>query len=352
MQNHNESDRYSSPFVIQSPVQWAPRNGKLIYSTRGNHGFKTGYALHNQNDGINRGRDLPHRVLIEYNLDGLSFDLFTVEDLLNFAQTHKQILIESGESDELETPLENRVRDLRGELSERIARRITKYFLRRLSSSGKMGGLFDSRFDPQDREGYIVRHTPDHILKIAGYPNMVILRSTGEDDYGYTAVKELDGLFDYRFYRQRHLVVLEAKTGALDIEEPKLVSNLFEPLRELFPEAVMTYLLFADKNQLYRKNEYVRTRQLKIKPIKIHEALEQEGINTFFLNFHEVAEDFEKMTTHLVTQYKILTDQEVSLHKCVLTSDSIEVYDAGKAPHVRLVLVDATKGLWRQEMVE
>ncbi|MBN1576338.1 MAG: hypothetical protein JW913_07300 [Chitinispirillaceae bacterium] len=327
----------TDPFREFHPVLWSPQAGNnspetMIYSIKRNHGVQGTYHLHNPNDAINDNRPLAEKIIVEYCINDSCYILFTVADLLDAPYPFDQ----QSEGNIL------------GEIGERIARRVTKYFLKHISKRGYTGGIFDERFDPQHREDFIIAHTDEFILKIQKYPNLIILRRTGRGKYGYENIKELDGFFDYRYSGKRHILVLESKLEKINIDCNDLIGNLFQPLQKLFPEARFCYVLFTDRHSIYVRNNYKRWRQIKQLPANISEQLSGYGIGSLFFTFNETREDFEKIKNFLILQYRALRKQSLTLYgKTLISEKELVIFDGGETPHIKLVK-DPESGLWRQ----
>ena len=335
----NES-RHSDPFCGYHPVLWNPRDPQselsdVIYSTRGNHGVCGAYKLHNLNDKINEGKCTSEKVVVSYKINGTVYPLFTGEDLLNASY-----------------PYDFRAAgNILGEIAERISRRVIKYFLKHCSKLGKTGGVFDKRFDPENREDFIVQHTNDYILKIHQYPRLIILKRTGRGKYGYENIKELDGFFDYRYMGKQYILVLESKLEKVNIDCEDLFTNLFTPLRHLFPEARFYYILVSDKNSIYVKSKFERRRQMKQLPVKIYERLHSEGIGSLFFTFNETRDDFEKMKDFLMLQYRTIRNLTLTLHgKTIISEKEITIFDGGETPHIKLIK-DPVSGFWKEVLL-
>lgn len=328
-------DPYSL-FASFEPAGWSPSGAAdgdaMIYSLRRDHGVRGTYRLHNPNDEINEGRHDLDKVIIEYRIESISNPLYTVGDLLNARYAFDA----SGEG------------NIVGDIAERIARRITKYWLKHTSAHGKTGGIFDKRFNPRERDDFIIANTQRYILKIRKYPNLVILKKTGKGKYGYENVKELDGLFNYRYFLQRNILVLESKLEKLAIDCDDLLRNLFEPLATLLPDAHFSYVLFTDRNSLYQKRNFERRRQIKQFPLKLYRRLKAAGIATLFFSFNENRDDFEQMKEHLVTQYRAINRMGVTLRgRTVISDGELMIFDGGETPHLKLVK-DGRTGMWRE----
>jgi hypothetical protein len=321
------------PFEAFQPVQWEIGDGSVpLFSVKRDHGVRGTFLLHNPKDEINEGREFLDRVVVEYQIGRNHYDLFRVSDLFDAGYAFEP----------------KAVGNIMGDAAERVARRITKYFLQHYTRRGRTGGIFDRRFDPRNRESFIVAHTDRYVLKIDGYPNLVILKKSGKGKYGYENIKELDGLFDYRYGHERHVLVLESKLERIKVRREELVANLFEPLREFFPEARFTYVLFSDREAIYVKKHFERRRRLRHTPLALAETLRREGIGVLFFTFNESRGDFERIAEHLITQHRAITNRRVVLHGRMLVSErEIVLFDGGETPHLKLVRDRAT-GLWRE----
>lgn len=326
------------PFFEFQPVKWTPpgiikkEKDSFIHSVKRDHGVNGGFRLHNPNDEINDRRNFMEKVIIEYRIGGTSYNLFTVGDFFEADYAFN----EKGEG------------NIMGDIAERISRRITKYFLKHFSRQGRTGGIFDERFDPTERNNFIVTHTDKYVLKIQNYPNLVLLKKSGSGKYGYENIKELDGLFDYRYKKKRHILVLESKLDKININSKHLIANLFVPLQQLFPGAEFSYVLFSDKGAIYRKKEMQRLRKLKLLPIRIYRELKKHGIGVLYFTFNENRDDFEKIKNHLITQYRSVVRLDVQLYgKMVLSDKKIVLFDGGETPRIKLIK-DHKHGMWRE----
>jgi hypothetical protein len=326
----------TDPFSDFHPILWNPQgqngSGEEIYSIKRNHGIFGMYKLHNPNDEINDDKPMLQKIIIEYIINNYSYPIYTVADLLDSTYPFD----EQNEGNVL------------GDIAERISRRITKYFIKHWSKQGKTGGIFDQNFDIKNCENFIVAHNNEYVLKIQRYPNLIILKKTGKGKYGYENIKELDGFFDYRYLNKRHILVLESKLEKLNIDCDVLVTDLFTPLRQLFPEASFSYLLFTDKNSIYSSGSQIKFRRLRDFPAKIHERLSRENIGTIFFSFNECRDDFERMKNFLVLQYRAIRNQSLTLFgKTIITEKELTIFDGGETPRIKLIK-DFQTGLWRE----
>lgn len=326
------------PFINFQPVEWTPpgTDGSMpkptIFSITRNHGIRSSFHLHNPNDEINEHRNFLEKVIIEYKIDTISYDLFTVGDFF-----------------EVDYPFDEKGQgNIIGDCAERISRRIVKYFLKHFSPLGHTGGIFDRRFNPKERNNFIVTNTDRYVLKIQKYPNLVLLKKTGKGKYGYENIKELDGLFDYRYQKRRHMLVLESKFEKINVNSDDLVTNLFDPLHQLFPDSHFTYVLFSDKHSIFKKKDYNRLRQLKQQPLCIFNKLRQSKIGILYFTFNETSDDFHRMKNHLITQYRSVVNLDVQFYgKMVLSDKKIVLFDEGETPRVKLIK-DHKSGMWEE----
>jgi hypothetical protein len=326
------------PFAEFQPVLWNPSRQPEahadceIWSVKRDHGVRGSFRLHNPKDEINEGRLFLDRVLVAYRIGSIQYDLFTIRDLF-------------------EAPYAFEPRaggNIMGDAAERIARRVTKYFLKHFSREGHTGGIFDKRFNPRERDDFIVAHTDRYVLKIDKYPNLVILERSGKGKYGYENIKELDGLFDYRYGSRRHILVLESKLDKINVDCGDLVRNCFFPLRQFFPEACFSYVLFSGRESIYVKKAFSRKRQLKQLPCKMYQELAPRGVGVLYFTFNETYGDFERIKNHLITQYRSITRMGVTLFgKMVISDKHILLFDEGETPHLKL-LKDRRYGMWRE----
>lgn len=329
----NKSSEY--PFKEFAPVLWTPENERFhghgdIYSVSRNHGVPGEVVFHNLNDDLNQDLPLLEKALLEYRINDLSYNIFTVRDFFEA----KHSFSDSG------------VGNIVGDLGERISRRIVKFFLKHYPGEGYTGGIFDKHFNPKKKNGYIVCNTDNYLLKIQNYPNLIILQKESDNFWEYTNIKELDGLFDYRYGGKRHIMVLETKLDKIQLEKEALVTNLFTPLRQLFPDATFHYVLFSSDHALFKK--IGRYRVLREMPVEIHRILENAGVGTLFFTFNEHREMFTQMANHLITQYLRIGYQDVSFEgRIVMNSRVISLYDEGENPFIMLER-DKHSGLWRE----
>ncbi|MBN2188423.1 MAG: hypothetical protein JW699_03135 [Chitinispirillaceae bacterium] len=329
----------ADPFHDFHPVLWNPAgsDGNAvtacgIYSIKRNHGVNGIYKLHNPNDAINDDRPAGEKILLEYVINGRSHALYTVADLQGAPYPIDQA--SAG--------------NIMGDIAERIARRVTKYFLKHWSRRGYTGGIFDRRFDPAHRDDFIVGSTNDYVLKIDRYPNLIILKRTGKGKFGYESIKELDGFFDYRFGGRRNILVLESKLEKINVGCDDLLTHLFLPLRQLFPDTRFHYVLFTDRNSIYVRHTYARWRQIKQLPVRLNERLGGDGIGTLFFTFNETREDFEKIKDFLILQHRAVSRKAVTLHgRTVISDKELLVFDGGETPHIKLIK-DTSSGLWKE----
>ena len=146
----------------------------------------------------------------------------------------------------------------------------------------------------------------------------------------------------------RHILVLESKLEKININTQYLTNHLFTPLKKLFPEAHLHYVLFTDRHSIYVKNSYARLRQIKQMPVKIHDQLLEHRIGSLFFSFNETREDFEKIKDFLILQYRSLRNLSLTLYgKTFITDKELLIFDGGETPHIKLQK-DPDTSLWRE----
>ncbi len=325
----------SEPFSYYEPTLWEPPGERFddrkVFSVLREHGVKGTLHLHNLNDPINKSKLLLDKVLLEYQINHHSYSIFSVKDLF----TADYSFSDEGRG------------NIMGDIAERISRRVTKYFLKHHSPEGYTGGIFDKRFNPQKKNGYIITNNSRYIFKVQNYPNLIILRNSPDAVWEYENIKELDGFFDYRYHGDRHIIVLESKLERLHINSEKLISNLFEPLKELFPDSKFHYLLFSNKTSIFHDDNPYRI--LRSRPFEIYDLLKDHGIGTLFFSFNESHHEFERATTHLITQYRFISHQDVDISgRITMGHNKINLFDSGEHPFLTLNR-DPQTGLWRDQ---
>ena len=314
----------NTPFRSFMPVPWEFNSGEPpVYSVTRTHGLRPKVHFHNLADPYNAEREEGARTLLTYEINGRHYNLYTLLDMERATYSFD----ESG------------ISNLRGDLAERVARRMVKRFLQRFEGGyGRLGGLFSKRFNPKEREGFVVAHNQDYVLKIGSYPNMILLKQTGSGKWGYQHITDLDGLFDYRYTKtQRVLLILESKIGKIDISASDLYERLFEPLQSLFPNTQLAYVLFADRNQIFDKR-FPEYRILQDGPQRIYEALRKRSIPTLFFEFAEDQQIFDTMCRHCVNAYRSYTNEVVTIHGTTTISEHrINIFGPGaKEPYMVL----------------
>lgn len=323
----------NSPFYDLLPRAWQLNADEPpVYSVTHSPGLKPRVHYHHLSDPFNAEREGEERALITYELHGRHYDLFNMHDL----HTAHYAFDDVGLS------------NLRGDLAERVARRMMKRFLQRFDKgSGRLGGLFSKAFDPKKREGFVVSHSQDYVLKIGSYPNMILLKKTGTGKWGYQHITDLDGLFDYRYSKtKRVMLLLESKVGKIDVSAGDLYERVFVPLKTLFPDASFTYVLFADRGHLFDKR-YPEYRILQDAPTRIYEALRDCGVPSLFFEFAEEPNIFDTMCRHLVNTSRTLKKQSVTIAGTTTVSeDTISIFGPG-AREPYMVLEKDRNGSYR-----
>ncbi|MCF7866587.1 hypothetical protein K9L67_03495 [Candidatus Woesearchaeota archaeon] len=324
-------------FADFKPVIFKKKDDE-IFCLKRNHGVSSNYVLHNIDDVFNENNSFKDISLIEYRIGDLSYNLFSIDD---FNILPYEVSWDTSTN-------------IMGEIRERISRRITKYFLRHFDRDfGKPGGLFNKKFNKDNKDNFNVNHSDNYILKIKNYPNMVILKQGGEGLSGYVPIKELDGLFDYRYKGEKTLIVMESKFQTLNLKSNtksksvKLIDDLFVPLKELFPDRSFYFLLFADKNAIIKRNS--KYNEIKKEPLRIYDFLKKESVDTLFFTFNEKEADYFNMCSHIINQYNFLNKKKMNFNGRVAYSPvNLDVfYNGSKNPLISLKKIG--NGLWKEK---
>ncbi len=285
-----------SPFHLYTPRPYAQGSEHLVVSST--HAISGRYIYHTPFDAYNAKKSDLERAVLSYAINGNSYDLVGVDDLLALECTPE------------DGSLEGHMRNIVGACAEEVARRITKRWLRTQFHSGKRKGIFDRGFDPEKREGYVLTNTNDLILKIERYPNLVLLKKDEKEQFSYRKIKEIDGMFDYHDGGNHHILIMESKCGVIDMHIPSLQTELFEPMQTLFPSASFTYVLMAHEQQLFRRKPF---RALKSRPKRIFHHLQACGVDLVCLPFNEQEEEMDKIKRHILEQYHLVKNLPISI---------------------------------------
>lgn len=336
------------PFESYQPIIWNYRRPKSskpdrwTWSTKRDHGVKSKLKFCRIEDSLNKDKSLIDSVIIQYLINGNSYDLFRVSDFLNSEESNSGFINRSLKVKSIDGIIKNAI----GEIGERISRRIVKKFLQKYSKAGKPIGLYCNKFDPIKKD-YIVRNTENYILKIDNYPNLVILKRDGKGKFGYKNIKEIDGFFAYRFKNQKFVVVLESKIGNIDIDPRKNYDNLFKPLKELYPEAFFSYILFGQESHLYDQRTSKNVRKLRKRIVDVYKPLMDNNIGFMAFTFNENASDFERLYTHIETEYQKIHNMDLVLNnRTEISKNSIVIYDNLGLPYMKLF--KQGDGVWKE----
>jgi hypothetical protein len=311
------------PFAsyLPRPWQFGP-DEELVFSLTRSLGLERSVRFHHPGDSLNRNKPESDHVIISYMVNGRRYSLFSFSDFefLSFAMD------DTGKS------------NLIGLLAERISRRLMKRFLQLYQGgSGKLGGLFDKRFNPKKREGFVVASNGPFVLKIDKYPNMTLLEQTGRGKWGFQPISEIDGLFDYRIGLKRWMMILESKSGKVDVQGEHLLSKVFLPLKTLFPETHFGFVLFAEHDQLFDgKNPSMR--MLKRSPKRLFQTLWDENIPSLFFQFQETPQELQEMANHIIGAYQAYQRKIIRFNgQTQITPHEIRFFQKGsKEPYLVL----------------
>jgi hypothetical protein len=271
-----------------TPTYWRLREGEGgIYSLRSDHGINSSFLLYNVNDPINRGIPEPDKVLLGYRINENRYTLARV-----------------GDFDCLDDLLDKGTYcDLIGNIAERVARRITKYYLVSSDTGINTKGLYGPDFDRANADGYVVCESGDLRFQVDRYPNHAIVRS--RPGQGDEILSEIDGFFSFSYAGQRNLLVLEVKLETIKGLTKKIWPKLFEPLSCLFPGYNQYYLLFSGRDSILRKRTQNKTRQVTPQVENVYHVLKQHDVTTLAFSFNERKDEFHHMTRHVISQLMI-----------------------------------------------
>ena len=69
---------------------------------------------------------------------------------------------------------------------------------------------------------------------------------------------------------------------------------------------------------------------------------------SLFFTFNESPSDFDRMKSHIITQYRSIANLGIELHgRMKLSGKEITLFDGGETPHMKLVK-DVDTGMWRE----
>lgn len=311
---------------LYEPIPYITPQTSLALRT--SHGTQGKIRLHNAQDSINQNLGL-ESIIVSYQINGSFNPLYTLAD---FIRTPQLFHPDSGGS-------------LQGDLGERIARRVSKYALQHFTR-GNTDGMFGEDFDP-NRE-YVVAHTERFVLKIHHYPNMIILKKGEQNDsravekdekFGYVTIKEIDGLIAYRVGSQRHIIMLESKTNKTKLDIRHIREHLIRPMKQLFPQVALSYLLFAPVEQIFDPSSMETHRGLNKEATELYHNLMQEGVSSIFYTFRESASDFSHVIDHLQMSYALFERQPSTITgRTVLTAGGLEIFGRSSQPVLTLRL--------------
>jgi hypothetical protein len=293
----------------------------------------------------------PNHVLIEYRIGKKKYGLFTVEDLVWFNSLAAQNgSFSTNEHDS----------NLVGRVSERLAWRITHYWLENFSDEGN---ITSRDYD----EGHIFANSTDYILKVKNSPNLVLLEKSVARDTNYKVwTKEIDGIFEYSINNEKYVFVLETKTDGLSIDKNSLEIKLFEPLNEIYPDARIIYVLFSSMSSIYehanskeKKNglekRLAEGNLLKQEPAAIYEMLRNpelmaRSVGTMFFGFRESSKDLSSMVDHIIKHTNFLNDKEIPV-SARLSKKTLTVYMGPNCAKPALILKRKEGGSWEEKPI-
>lgn len=153
--------------------------------------------------------------------------------------------------------------DLRGTLGEIVARESLRYTIAKTlrPTSNK---LFEFRGD----EYVIGGSKRGEVIKFDSQGRIVFLKKTGEnqelDKFGFRIISEIDGLIKItqkksRRQRESHYVIIESKTGNIDISASHIQDKILKPYSRIF-ESPVSYVLIGFDNYVFNHDRSVTSK--------------------------------------------------------------------------------------------
>jgi hypothetical protein len=243
----------------------------------------------------------PDHTLLEYRLNGSRIPIFSESDFYYFDVMADPAQPGYAKLRRFDKP------NVTGYISERIAVELTRHWLKNI-----MGAEIEEReYKPQ----HIFENTTDYILKVLNPPRMTILRKRAKMPNekmldSYQEVKELDGLLLCRLNGQDYVLAFETKSSRLDMDVPqrsRIERDLVEPLKALYPDAKLLYVITAPMEELYVGGRDLEARRannnmIRPKPVKLASALLDAGIGTLYFGFRSEQEELKHAADNIMKQ--------------------------------------------------
>lgn len=325
-----------------------------FYIFRKNHELPGQLQPRHLDDGINVGKPDLERVVLTYKIGSSISPIFTVDDLLH---GHYNFNAHSESS-------------FRGEMMERISRRLIKRFLKYYSPDGKRAGTLGPFNDEFKRNNYTLEFNEQYELKTRNYPNAVLIEKKWDEHKKRLRprdITDLDGLFFYHFDDEQHLFIVESKAGKWGYtpqRQEKIVRDLIKPLKSLYPDWHLNYLMMSAEDALYhpyrlsekqidalpkQHRKYIgqlgKVKRLNPQAVELYERLTPLGVNTMFFTFNETPEKIKQVKEFLIGVYEKFTGMQGKGRFKGSFEDTVNrtaIYNGAPTPDIEFVLNSET----------
>jgi hypothetical protein len=266
----------------------------------------------------------PNKRLIEFRIGTQKYPLFTVSDFARF-----QELIDPSINPAEDYTCRSNVAGL---LAERMAWTSTYAWLEKLSENGHI-------IRQEYEEEHLLANSDRYILKVKNSPNAILLRKSSRNPTEYNQIKELDGFFLYQQGKEQYVIVEETKIQGLNIGLDILVQNLFDPLKEIFPDSRLIYVVYSNQDSIYvgglsAEKRRRHSNKINKEPERIYKELLKNGIGTIFFTHQENTLSFNEMTAHVLKHADLIREKAIDL-RATYSSEQIKIW-LGNTPIVIL----------------
>ncbi len=228
------------------------------------------------------------------------YELFSLKDLIGFEGVLTQ-----------RTP-----RHFQGVFGERLLSLLMDSFISQLvAETEDVGGVIREK-GHFARRGYVAAYNNDFLLKVDTPCTFVLLTKTEEhhmaayrqEKFGLQST-EIDGLAYLHSNSTKYLVIGEVSTrnskelhlNSWETEE-NLEDKLFGPIRSLFPEHELVYLLAAPRKALLHKGK----KRLKKRARVVVETLEQIGVQPILIPLPNTEPTLTELSRETASQLTIV----------------------------------------------
>jgi len=302
--------RYSCPGITGYLI------GESYHLTRW-QGFVPEFNCYPLNDLIegrkSTGKDTVIEYVVEFGDVKIRMPVFTVGDFWKINGFHSSD--EKGKQGWEKS-------DIQKILTEKIAWTTVYNWLTTVMRDGR---LVENRY----KETHVFANSEKYVLKVRDSPNMVLLDKGKKGSTDYNPLKEIDGLFLYDKDNISHVIVQETKSNGFSVGLDDLVENLFNPLKDIFPNSKIIYLLFNNMDSIYvgrdSKERKETFNKIRNEPTRIFKRLLEEGVGTIYFGYRFPFTRFNEFNIFLKKQQAILNNGEVDL-TCKYSNGRIRLF--------------------------